>query len=178
MFLRNSLTQFKSQKSHTILSKRSFHFQEKITKYTKTPCPLFRIQTGSQVNLRVHDEQKKAGRVSYDLKLYDGLVKPLYEDGETEFIRPNGMSLRPKGNFMTQLVMEFRGRNIEIKMVPEGTPIPEGLVLIHEHTDHFAMQTTKPVSIDEFNKKLTEFMAPYPIMDKNEFLDNYSTFRD
>jgi hypothetical protein len=46
-------------------------------RYTDTfPCELARVQSGRNVHLRDYEEQRKLGRVSYDLKLKDGKVMP------------------------------------------------------------------------------------------------------
>ena len=51
-----------------------------ITRFTKTPVTLFRIQTTEKFKLRDLASQTEAGRSSYDLILKDGVAEPLKSD--------------------------------------------------------------------------------------------------
>ncbi|KAG6916843.1 hypothetical protein DXG01_005142 [Tephrocybe rancida] len=138
-------------------------------RYTdKVPVDLARVQSGRNVKLRDYETQVKLKRFSYDLKLQDGKVLPA--EGPN-FIGPNGCSLRePLSPTFQEVVRNFRGSNIIISVIPEGTPIPPNLTILHEHSDHFSMQCTKPMTLDELNNELTEFItANAKTMDKEQF---------
>jgi hypothetical protein len=67
----------------------------------------------------------------------DGLIHPKLGDF---FESPNGMSVRPRGPNMWEILDKFRGP-CNVWIIPQGTPLPKELVLIHEHNDHFSVQT-------------------------------------
>ncbi|KAG0151643.1 hypothetical protein CROQUDRAFT_36532 [Cronartium quercuum f. sp. fusiforme G11] len=140
-----------------------------IGRYTDAfPCELARVQSGRLVNLRDYETQVKLKRFSYDLKLQDGKVIPA--EGNT-FIGPNGCSLRePFSPTFQEVVRNFRGVNILIYIIPEGTPIPQTLTLLHEHSDHFSLQCTKPLTLPELNNEITEFLEKHAhTITKEEF---------
>lgn len=71
---------------------------------------------------------------------------------------PNGCSLRPPlSPNQQEVVRNFGGRNVTIYLVKEGTPLPPTLQILHEHSDHYSMQCTKPMTLDELNEELTKF---------------------
>ncbi|KAG6833155.1 hypothetical protein H0H87_010542 [Tephrocybe sp. NHM501043] len=144
-----------------------------IARYTdKVPFELARVQSGTHVKLRDYETQVKLKRFSYDLKLQDGKVLPA--DGPN-FIGPNGCSLRePLSPTFQEVVRNFRGSNIIISVIPEGTPIPPTLQILHEHSDHFSMQCTEPMALDELNNELTKFITAHAkTMDKEQFDKDY-----
>ncbi|KAF8064051.1 hypothetical protein FPV67DRAFT_1628977 [Lyophyllum atratum] len=144
-----------------------------IGRYTdKVPVDLARVQSGRNVKLRDYATQLKLKRFSYDLKLQDGNVLPAEGDN---FIGPNGCSLRePLSPTFQEVVRNFRGANIIISVIPEGTPLPSSLVILHEHSDHFSMQCTRPMTLDELNNELTEFITTHArTMDKEQFDQEY-----
>lgn len=57
--------------------------------------------------------------------------------------------------------------------IPEGTALPDGLVLYHEHTDHFSMQTSVACLPQELNKKLTEFVSQFSFYSKEDYFRRY-----
>lgn len=134
---------------------------------TQLPLTLYRIQPRLPVNLRSFDKQMALGRSSFDLKLHDGLVLPVAQG--TSFKTPNGMSLRPSSDTMRSILSSFRGEPT-IYTLLTGLKLPDGLCIYHEHTDHYSMQTTKPIPLDEFNAKLTEFLKTLPSQSKEQFL--------
>lgn len=138
----------------------------KLIRYTVVPQPLFRFQTGNVIKLRDYATQVAKGSRSYDLKLHNQLVLPM--EGDT-FHTPNGMSLRPSTPKMHSLLSQFVGASPNVFCLMEGLQIPEGLVLIHEHTDHFSLQTAVPIPLAELNKKLTDFMATWPVQSREDF---------
>ena len=60
-----------------------------------------------------------------------------------------------------------------IVFVPENTAIPEGLVLIHEHGDHFSLQTTVSITPASLNKKMTTFLASFKRYTKDEYFEKF-----
>ncbi|CAF0780093.1 unnamed protein product [Brachionus calyciflorus] len=113
--------------------------QKLLGRYTKTfPITLFRLQPGYDVKLREFFRQQAKNLPSYDFKIMkDGLIHPMTTD---EFIQPNGIS----------------GKCIYI--IKEGVQLPENLVLLHEHTDHYSLQTTIACKEEDLNKRLTRFL--------------------
>ena len=87
-------------------------------------------------------------------------------------IGPNGLSLRPMGINLWDIVSNYNGK-ITVVRIPKNTPIPEELVLLHEHSDHYSMQTAIPCSPSELNKRLAEFLAPFEKLTVPEFTKKY-----
>ncbi|RNA03808.1 hypothetical protein BpHYR1_021722 [Brachionus plicatilis] len=131
------------------------NYQKLLGRYTKAfPITLFRFQSRSEVKLREFIRQQQKNLPSFDFRLMsDGLIHPMTTD---QFIQPNGMSLRPAGNTLETLLKSFRGKYIY--MVKEGTAIPDNLVLLHEHTDHYSLQTSIQCSEKDLNENLTRFL--------------------
>jgi len=120
------------------------------------PLELARVQSGKSVNLRDYDSQVKLKRLSFDLKTHDGKVLPALGPN---FLGPNGCSLRePFSPTFQEVVRNFRGTNIVVYVIPEGTPVPKRLTLLHEHSDHFSLQCAEPMSLSDLNKEITEFL--------------------
>lgn len=93
-----------------------------IGRYNTFPVDLARVQSGVNVRLRDYETQVALKRFSYDLKLVDGLVMPA---NGPNFIGPNGCSLRePLSPTFQEVVRNFRGVNILIYVVKEGTSTP------------------------------------------------------
>ena len=125
------------------------------------------------MNLRDFAAQQALQRSSYDLSVNpkDGLVHPV--DG-VHFEKPNGASLRPNGPTFQETARNFRGRNVTIYRIPEGTPIPAGLVLYWEHSDHYSLQTSTPISLDALNDSINRFLRDKAEkMTKTEWLARY-----
>ena len=121
------------------------------------PVTLFRLQSAKAVSLRDFDVAAAAGKKSWDVRLHAGRVEPSDLSGSV-FMGPNGMSLRPVGAVLATLVAGFRGR-CNVFEVPAGTPIPAELVLLHEHSDLFALQAARSMPLAELNKRLTAFLG-------------------
>ncbi|KAL0483621.1 CTP synthase [Acrasis kona] len=157
----------------TLHSARTYSkFDPLIGEYNEFPIDLFRVNGTEKVILRDYDTQMKKNSRSYDLVfnengLVDGIFSGLFE-------RPNGASLRPNSRMMQEIVRNFKGKNVTVYEIPKGTKLPEGLTLKHEHSDHYSIQTTKPISLKELNAKLTEFMKQSAKKyTKNEWCDEY-----
>ena len=84
------------------------------------------------------------------------------------------MSMRPLGPMLAVLLHNFKGR-CNVFEVPEGKKIPKGLILFHEHSDHFAVQPAEEMTLSELNKQLTAFLnQPGVIMsDKASFYNRH-----
>ena len=159
-----------------------------------TPVTLIRMQGPKIVSLRVESAQRAAGKTSFDLALAPPklsthlsnikvsepssssplLVAAPRDPEEKRFLGPNGMSMRPLGPMLAVLLHNFKGR-CNVFEVPEGTKIPKGLILFHEHSDHFAVQPAEEMTLSELNKQLTAFLnQPDVIMsDKASFYNRH-----
>ncbi|KAI0319166.1 hypothetical protein OF83DRAFT_1055476, partial [Amylostereum chailletii] len=151
------------------------------------PVDLARVQSGLNVRLRDYEKQKALKRFSYDLKVdTDEVVQP---SPGPNFTGPNGCSLRePSSPTFQEVVRNFHGSNITIFVLKQGTPLPETLTLLHEHSDLFSLQCTKPMKLNGahfsscsyfdglipkiayLNKELTEFFRAHArVLDKEQF---------
>jgi hypothetical protein len=133
-----------------------------IGRYAIVPVQLFRVQTGKKVVLRSYDAQLAKGATSFDLRVHpDGKVHAV-DQASSVFTGPNGMSLRPAGPMLATILSKFKGRNIRVYGIPAGVKLPPQLTLLHEHTDHYSMQTTEPVKLEELEKRMTNFLNASP----------------
>jgi hypothetical protein len=137
-------------------------------KFTTLPLTLYRVQSRLPVKLRSFDQQILLNRTSFDLKLHNDLVLPI--DPSKGFKTPNGMSLRPPSETMIRILKEFKG-SPTVYTLRCGLELPEDLCVYHEHTDHYSLQTTVPISLPDFNKKLTEFLESLPVQTREQFLE-------
>ncbi len=136
-----------------------------------TPITLFRVQGGVAVKLRPEAAARAAGRHSYDISERDGLVWPR-DAAEPNFLGPNGMSMRPMGNMLSVIVGTFKSRNALVFEVPQGAPLPPELVLLHEHTDHYALQPSKCMKLAELNAALSRFLVQ-PLVRRHASLEAF-----
>lgn len=136
-------------------------------RFTSLPLTLYRIQGKLPVKLRDFDTQKALGRSSFDLKRHNGLVLPMEGD---VFHTPNGMSLRPASQAMDQILEGFKD-DVQVYRLHAGLPLPKHFVLFHEHSDHYSLQTAEPVSLEDFNERLTKFLEQHPFQNKKQFQD-------
>lgn len=144
-----------------------------IGRYTNSvPLTLFRICGKSRnIVLREYAVQRAKGSRSYDLTLgEDGLVHPAPLDGM--FIGPNGASLRPAGINMWDILSSREGIT-NVLEIPEGVKIPEELVLLHEHGDHYSLQCTKPMKRNALEGIMNEFIADFPFYSSEEYFNKY-----
>jgi hypothetical protein len=123
-----------------------------------TPITLFRVQDGTAVKLRPEAAARAAGRRSFDISKRDGLVWPR-DAAEPNFLGPNGMSMRPMGTTLSVIVGTFKSRNPMVFEVPQGAPLPHELLLLHEHSDHYALQPSQSMKLAELNAVLSRFLA-------------------
>ena len=136
-----------------------------IGKFSKCPLPLYRIQAGKGVKLRDYDKQMALNRRSFDYTLRDGLIQPMTA---SEFFEgPNGMSLRPGGPVLGEVIANFRG-NV-IYCIPEGFEFPDDVILFHEHTDHYSLQTKVPIKPSALEQKFTRIMEQCELLTKDDY---------
>eukprot|EP00052_Salpingoeca_macrocollata_P033836 m.9700 g.9700 ORF g.9700 m.9700 type:complete len:149 (-) comp5621_c0_seq1:86-532(-) len=138
-----------------------------VKRFTSLPITLYRIQPRFPVRLRDKAVQTAKQRTSFDLELHNGLVLPSKGD---QFQGPNGMSLRPSGPAMFKVLNSFSGSPLVIEL-QVGLRLPSHFVLLHEHSDHYSLQTTEPVTLDQLNERMTEFLQALPAVSREEFFD-------
>lgn len=144
-------------------------------RYLQLPITLFRIQPRLPVSLRDYDEQMAAGRTSWDLKTYNSMVRPM-PIGDP-FHTPNGMSLRPSGETMASILRGFRG-DPKVYRMQAGTTLPEGLVVLHEHSDHYSLQAAREMPLAELNASLTAYLQTLPSVTRDAWLAAYDDVDD
>jgi len=88
------------------------------------------------------------------------------------FVTPNGLSLRPAGINNWDIIWTYKGK-FRVVYIPAGVEIPEGLVLILERGDHYSLQTTVSISLQELNKKMTDFLKPFERLSREEFSERF-----
>ena len=143
-----------------------------LVRYQITPVLLFRNQATRKVALRQKARQESLNRSSFDFKLHeDGKIHPTIG---VKFTLPNGASCRPAGQTLTKIISRFNGNCIFV--IPKGTPLPEELILIHEHTDHYSIQTAVNCSENELNERLSKFFEKMEMISKEYFQKKYSIF--
>jgi hypothetical protein len=79
------------------------------------------------------------------------------------------MSLRPAGENMDLILANFRGDPM-IYTMTVGMKLPKEFCVFHEHTDHYSLQTTEDVGLEEFNRRLTEFLRGLPVQSREAFI--------
>lgn len=146
-------------------------------KYLQFPQTLYRIQGRLPVSLRDYSSQMARKRLSFDLKLNEsGLVMPM-PDG-SKFHTPNGMSLRARSDKMMAILSNFQGDEVHVYRMQEGTTVPDGMCVYLEHSDHYSLQVTRPITLEQFNTQLTEYLQSLPALTKQEFIDAYNDIDD
>lgn len=146
-----------------------------VKRFTTLPITLYRIQRKLPVTLRDFDTQQAKGRASFDLKIHsDGLVHPA--EGET-FIGPNGMSLRPGNDTMLNILHNWKGDTMVYRL-NEGLELPKELIVLHERDDHYSMQTTEPVSLEDLNARITDLLEECPVQTKEQCIDQMEDLDD
>jgi len=149
--------------------------------YRQVPQILYRIQPRFPVSLREHSKQVKLGKTSFDLKLgAKGLVHPvkLEQDvSKTPFTGPNGMSLRPRGMSLAEILGNQK-QSDQLFILPKGLVIPDYFVLIHEYLDHYSLQTAESCALSEFNQRLTNFLKPLKSITVKQYFEKDITEKD
>ncbi|MCJ1340505.1 hypothetical protein MMC09_005801 [Bachmanniomyces sp. S44760] len=134
------------------------------------PKELFRVNNGRLIKLR---EWTVNCEGSFDLRTEAGKVKPKALS-PTSYSAPNGASMRPNSDFQQRLVSGFKGAKVVVYAVAAGTPLPDDLILVHEHTDHYSLQPAKEMSLPDLNGKITTFLETNStILKKEQWLQMY-----
>ena len=88
------------------------------------------------------------------------------------FIQPLVARSRPQTeNSFADIFANFRAKFAFV--IEKGDPIPESLILLLEHSDHYSLQTSVKCTHDEFNKHLTDFVLSKKVISKDEFFSTY-----
>lgn len=134
------------------------------------PRDLYRFTTSNK-KIKLRDSQTQATQgllTGYDIKVHeDYLVYPAPLDNI--FIGPNGASLRSVGVNMYDLITE-RDSDCNILELQKGLVIPEGLVLLHESFDHFSLQCSMPMRLDELENRINTFFQSCTLLSADEFM--------
>ena len=51
-----------------------------------------------------------------------------------------------------------------------GLAIPDGFVVLHEHSDHYSLQVTRPVPLAVLNGRLTKLLESLPQQTGEQYL--------
>lgn len=138
-----------------------------LKRFAQLPISLYRIQASSAVSLREYAAQMAKGLSPYDLKTYDGKVLPVEGD---DFHTPNGMLVRPFSEQFLNYLRNYKGDPL-VYCFPVGLRLPHGIVAIHEYSDHWSFQTTRPVLLEQFNEKLKQFLDDNVSVTRDLFLE-------
>lgn len=136
--------------------------------FSSFPKTLYRVQSKLPVALREYKEQLKRGRTSFDIKLSSrGYCVPMFGN---VYHTPNGMTLLALGDDLRSVIESFRAIP-SIYKVPKHTPVPNELILLHEHGDQYSLQVKgKRMRLKELNARLTNFLELLPCLTKEELL--------
>ncbi len=156
------MNKFEKFKKKIIYLKMS---KQLIGKYKVFPITLYRLQQKKVVKLREMSSQLELGKSHFDFTLKDGMVHPNNTD---KFIGPNGMSLLPLGQSLSKVAKTYNFSYIY--EISAGAEIPDDLILLHEHTDHYSLQTSIICSPNDFDKRLTLFLQKQKSLSKDDFL--------
>ncbi|KAM0632853.1 hypothetical protein ACHAO3_005916 [Verticillium nonalfalfae] len=84
--------------------------------------------------------------------------------------------MRPLGDLQTKLVKDFKGSNVVVYAIPEGTILPDDLILVHEHTDHYSLQPAVEMQLKDLGKKITRFLETNAtVYSKKQWLEAFKT---
>lgn len=151
--------------------------QKIIARYTQQfPISLFRICGKSRaVRLREYAVQTAKGSRVFDVTLAeDNLIHPAPLDDI--FIGPNGASLRPAGINLWDIISGKQG-TVNLLEIPAGSKLPDGLVLLHEHGDHYSLQCTRSMTRKALEALMNEFLKDFPFYSKDEYFNKYPLAR-
>ncbi|KAJ5958251.1 uncharacterized protein N7479_005401 [Penicillium vulpinum] len=184
-------------------NRRSFSY---VSRHSVFPASLYRFQTHR--HSRLYDRDFKQGDWEYEdgtEVAADGLVHPnitadcmrkqLHINCLLTYLVSNGALFMPNTHDMqrvTRMSNDYYLEDVEsgkpaaeahYLCMPQGTSIPNSLILFREHTSRFSLQPAHPMSLDRLNKTLTRFyfhfgrtFNPDAWLDRNPydeaFLDN------
>ncbi|MCJ1226393.1 hypothetical protein MMC12_003044 [Toensbergia leucococca] len=139
--------------------------------FKSLPKELFRVNSGRNIRLREWSVRRSN---SFDLFTEAGMVKPKALDPST-YEAPNGASMRPISIFQRNLVRNFKGKDVVVYSLPADTPLPDDLVFVHEHSDHYSLQAASEMSLEDLNNKLTQFLESNAVIySKDQWLTAYA----
>ncbi|TPX21691.1 hypothetical protein DIZ76_015653 [Coccidioides immitis] len=127
-----------------------------IQSFKKIPKDLFRLNTSTTVRLRAQPGPLRPQR-SFDLLTIAGKAQPKALNPDT-YEWPNGASMRPNSVTQQNLVQSFKGSTVYVYSVPAGTELPDDLILVHEFGDHYSLQASREMTVEELNAKITDFL--------------------
>ncbi|KAH8657491.1 hypothetical protein BGZ60DRAFT_567247 [Tricladium varicosporioides] len=128
-----------------------------IASFKAIPLEIFRVNKGPCILLREWATFPPQRSTIFDLYTYEGKVLPKALD-KTTYQLPNGASMRPNGRYQQGLVRRLDGKDWVVYSIPKDTPLPEELILVHEHTDHYSMQPAIKMSLHDLNQRITKFL--------------------
>ena len=145
-----------------------------IARFSKVPLRLFRLSNSAKrivIGEKVAQEKK-------GVRMYDYVASPNGNMNPAPlcntFIGPNGLSMRPSGRHMYELVAAFRkGTTTRVIEIPEGAEVPQGLVLLHEHTGHYSLQPSRLMTPAEFIALVGMFVKPFRLLTQDEYVKAY-----
>jgi hypothetical protein len=71
---------------------------------------------------------------------------------------------------MFELVASRKSTRTRVIEIPEGAEVPQGLVLLHEHTDHYSLQPSRPMKPAEFIALVGTFVQPFRLLTQDEYV--------
>ena len=74
---------------------------------------------------------------------------------------------------MWEILSQRTGAIVNVIEVPEGALLPPDMVILHEHTDHYSLQTTKSIKPSVFSKNVTEFLNKFEVYPKKVYFERY-----
>lgn len=87
---------------------------------------------------------------------------------------PNGASFRPNTYNLQNTVRLFKAPEFQVVKIPQGTQLPPELVALHEHTDHWSIQCTKPMTLYKLNGFVSRLCQNKgTTYTKEQFLEQY-----
>lgn len=134
------------------------------------PLTLYSIQSERPISLIPNNSPVGLRNGKFDVLLNqsDGLVHPTL--GNT-YVGPNGLSLKMRGEELEKEVASRSG-DFRVVCVLVGQQLPEDLIIVHELPRSFSLQVRKPMTLEKFNVRLTEFLLSLPFETKKVFLEH------
>jgi hypothetical protein len=151
---------------------KRFSHDKIIGRYSVLPIKLFRITTKNKsIRLREQGKQLARGSRAFDYTISpDGKIHPAPLDGT--FCGPNGASFRPATINMWDILSKTKG-NTYVLELPEGTKLPDELVMLHERDDHYSLQCTVAMTPDQLSKRMNAFISSFEAYPKETYYERY-----
>jgi hypothetical protein len=74
---------------------------------------------------------------------------------------------------MWDILSSYNSPRSKVTIVPEGAVLPDNLVLLHEHGDHYSLQTTEVCTLDQLNSRITKFLKPFEEIDRETYFTRF-----